>query len=632
VLVPQPGERRLAAVVLADVVGYSRMMAADDEGTLAHQKDHQRNFIEPEVAKYRGEIVNTPGDSILAEFPSVVDAMRCSIEIQRGLEARDADLPEEKRIRLRIGITLGDIIFGDDGIYGNGVNVAARLQTLADPGGICVSGVVLDQVRGKVDIGFRDMGERMVKNIPDPVRVYGALLDPGAAGEVKPAKTDRDRKVRGIQAAAVLLLALAALVTAGIFFTRDEADRVEAPGGEAAAPVAEEKPSIAVLPFESVHGGRERDYLGDGIAEDIVTSLVRIPKIDVIASSSSFTFRGREISAQQAGRELGVRYILEGGLRHSPDGVRITVRLVDTASGQQIWAERYDRKREESFALQDEITMAILTALQVELTEGEQARLHGRGTESLDAFLKLWEGRDLVNRHTREGTLQARRIFEEAVALDGDYALAWESLALTHMLDIFDERSGPRGEAVARAVEMTHRAVSLDGSLGTAHGLLGWLLTLQGNFEEGLAAAERGVMLSPGSADAHLWQGIVLYYAGEIDESLSSLEKGFRLNPLPSSFYYLFRGRALTAAGRHEEAREDCRRVVRDNPDDLAGRACLVVAGLRAGRRDEARTEAGGILRIDPSFSVEGFVAPFPYRNKSQRELLSESLRAAGLP
>jgi adenylate cyclase len=576
--------------------------------------------------------VNTPGDSILAEFPSVIEAMKCSIEIQRGLAARDADLPEEKKLRLRIGITLGDIIFGDDGIYGNGVNVAARLQTLADPGGICVSGVVLDQVRGKVDVGFRDMGERMVKNIPEPVQVYGALLDPEAAGEVRPAKPDGTRKVRSFRTGAMLLLALAALAATAVFFTRGKVDRVEAPVGEAAVPSAPGKPSIAILPFENRDEGRERDYLGDGIAENIVTSLARIPAIDVIASSSSFTFRGRELPTRQIGEELGVRYLLEGGLRRSTEGVRITVRLVDAASGQQLWAERYDRDREESFALQDEITMAILTALQVELTEGEQARLHGRGTENLDAFLKLWEGKDLVNRHTREGTLQARKIFEDALALDGDYALAWESLALTHMLDIFDERSGPQGEAVARAVEMTRRAISLDGSLGTAHGLLGWLLTLQRDFAGGLAAAEKGVMLSPGSADAHLWQGIVLYYAGRNDESLSSLEKGFRLNPLPSSFYYLFRGRALTASLRHEEAREDCRRVIADNPEDLAGRACVVVADLGAGRRDEARTEAGVILRIDPSFSVEDFVAPFPFRDESQRELLAEALRAAGLP
>jgi TolB-like protein len=608
------------------------MMATDDEGTLAHLKDHQRNFIAPEVERHRGEVVNTPGDSLLAEFPSAIDAMKCAIVIQRGLAARDADLPEDNKLRLRIGITLGDIIFGDDGIYGNGVNVAARLQTLADPGSICVSGVVLDQVRGKVDIGFRDMGERMVKNIPEPVRVYGALLDPATAGEVRPAKPDRAPKARSIRAGALLLLALAALVTAGIFLARGKVDKVEAPAGETAAPSAAGKPSLAILPFESGHEGRERDYLGDGIAEDIVTSLARVPKIDVIASSSSFSFRGREMPARQIGEELGVRYLLEGSLRRSPDGVRITVRLVDAASGKQLWAERYDREREESFALQDEITMAILTALQVELTEGEQAKLHGRGTENLDAFLKLWEGRDLVNRHTREGTLQARRIFEEALALDGDYALAWESLALTHMLDIFDERSGARGEAVAKAIGMTRRAISLDSSLGTAHGLLGWLLTLQRDFEGGLAAAERGVMLSPGSADAHLWQGIVFYYAGEIDESLSSLGKGFRLNPLPSSFYYLFRGRALTAAGRHEEARDDCRHVVGDNPDDLAGRACLVIASLRAGHRDEARGEAVEILRIDPSFSAARFVAPFPYRDESQRKLLAESLRDAGLP
>lgn len=366
-------ERRLTAILAADVAGYSRLMGSDEEGTLARLKAHRLALVDPKIGEYRGRIVKTTGDGLLAEFASVIDATRCAVEVQRGMGERNAEVAQDKRIEFRIGINVGDIIIDGNDIFGDGVNVAARLEGLAEPGGICVSGRVQEDVNGKLDIAFEDAGEQALKNIARPVRVY---------------------RVRTEKAAVKASSALP------------------------------DKPSIAVLPFQNMSGDPEQEYFADGLAEDIITSLSKVPKLFVIARNSTFTYKGKAVDVRQVARELGVRYVLEGSVRRSGERLRITGQLIDAATGNHVWAERYDRPLRDVFDVQDEITKEIVLALSVELTDGERALLFSRSTRSLEAWLEAIRGFDHWVEGSPKGIREARLHFERAIAIDPDYTLA----------------------------------------------------------------------------------------------------------------------------------------------------------------------------------------------------------------
>ncbi|MEE9602130.1 MAG: adenylate/guanylate cyclase domain-containing protein, partial [Thermoguttaceae bacterium] len=422
--------RRLAAILAADVVGYSRLMGEDETGTLASLRAHREELIEPKVAAHEGRIVKLMGDGLLAEFPSAVEAVRCAAEVQRAMAERNADVPEEQQMQFRIGVNLGDVIDEGDDIYGDGVNVAARLEELAEPGGICLSSTVHIQVRNKVDVGFQDLGEKEVKNIAYPVHVFRVLLDPMDARSQAPGAHDKPW-YRQWPALALGVAALAFLASAGLWlFVRGPT--IEPASIERMAFPLPDKPSIAVLPFSNMSEDQSQEYFADGMTEDLITDLSKISGLFVIARNSSFSYKGQQVKVRQVAEELGVRFVLEGSVRRSGDQVRINAQLIDATTGGHLWAERYDGSLADVFGLQDTVTERIVSALAVHLTVGEEARVSRRETDDVaayDAFLQGWEH---YRRRTPGEFAKAVGYFERAVELDQQYGRAYAALAIIY--------------------------------------------------------------------------------------------------------------------------------------------------------------------------------------------------------
>jgi adenylate cyclase len=425
-------KRKLTAILSADVEGYSRLMEDDEEATVRTLTAY-REVMSGLIQGHSGRVVDAKGDNLLAEFPSVVDAVRCAVEIQKELKVKNADLPEHRRMEFRIGINLGDVIEEEETIYGDGVNIAARLEGLAQGGNICISRMAFDSVKNKLNLGYEYLGEHSVKNIAEPVRVYKVLMEPEYAGKVLGEERPRpSKRPRTAIAAAVILLIVAGALAIWNFYFRPPP--IEPASVERMAFPLPEKPSIAVLPFSNMSGDPEQEYFSDGITENIITALSKVEKLFVIARNSTFTYKGKPVKVQQVAQDLGVQYVLEGSIQRSADRIRITGQLIDARKGHHLWAERYDRDLKELFALQDEITMKIITALEVKLTEGEQALVAGSGTDNLDAYLKILQARDLKRHQTIENNHKARQLAEEAIKLDPDYAQAYRWLSGTHVV------------------------------------------------------------------------------------------------------------------------------------------------------------------------------------------------------
>jgi len=413
----QEVKRKLTAILNADVKGYSRLMGADEEGTLRTLTAY-REVMAILIQQHNGRVINAPGDALLAEFESVVDAVKSAVEIQRELAKRNADLPADRKMEYRIGINLGDVMADGESIYGDGVNIAARLESLADAGGICISGTVYDQVENKLSLGYEYLGEQTVKNIAKPVRVYRVLMEPRKPSEVKAKVKGRNRKYFALAVAVVVIIGA---IAAWQIIWRPSHPKIEMASKEKMAFPLPDKPSIAVLPFTNMSGDSKEDYFSDGITEEIITALSKVPYLFVIARNSTFTYKGKPVKVKQVSEELGVRYVLEGSVRKAGDKVRITAQLIDALSGHHLWADRYDRDLKDIFALQDEITMKIITAMQVKLTVGELANLWAEGTKNLDAYLKCMEAYTNYLRTTKEGNALGKKLAEEVIALDPKY-------------------------------------------------------------------------------------------------------------------------------------------------------------------------------------------------------------------
>ncbi len=577
-------KRKLTTMFSADVAGYSRLMAEDEASTVKTLKAYREVMTEL-IKQHRGRVVDSPGDNVLAEFTSVVDAVQCAVSVQKELQARNAELPEDRRMAFRIGINLGDVIEEGDRIYGDGVNIAARLEGLADPGGICISKTAFDQIETKLPLGYDYLGEQTVKNIAKPVGAYQVLMEP----------------------------------------------RVTVAGKEETALPPPDKPSIAVLPFANISGDPEQEYFSDGITEEIITALSKVPRLFVIARNSSFTYKGKPVKVQEVGRELGVRYVLEGSVRRAGDRVRITAQLVEATTGNHLWAERYDRNLEDVFALQDEITMEILMALQVKLTEGEQGRVLGKGTENHEAYVKILQGREHIYRMNKEGIALARQSFEEAVALDPEFAIAHTHLAWSYLLEVWLGFSDSPEQSMAKAVELAQKALVLDDSLADAHALLGWIHLVQRQWEIAVAEGERSVVLNPNSADNIGLFGATLYNVGRLEEAVSLLEKAKRLNPIPADWLLEDLATAYRMTGRYEEAIAELNKVIHRNPDYTGAWLNLAAIYSSLGREEEARAAAAEVLRLEPKFSLEPFAQTLVFKNKADTDLYIDSLRKAGL-
>ncbi|MBW1771120.1 MAG: adenylate/guanylate cyclase domain-containing protein [Deltaproteobacteria bacterium] len=461
----QDFKRKLTAILSADVKGYSRLMGEDDEATVRTITAY-REVITKVVQKHRGRVVDSPGDNILAEFASVIDAVSSAAEIQEELRVRNAELPEDRKMEFRIGINLGDVIHEEDRIYGDGVNVAARVESLAEAGGICVSGTVFDQIESKLPLGYEYLGEQSVKNISKPVRVYKALMDPDAVGKVIGEKRAEPR--RGQRAALAVVTALL-LIVASLLIWRVAFPPLEVASVERMAFPLPDKPSIAVLPFDNLSGDSSQDYFSDGITENVITALSNISNLFVIARNSTFTYKGKPVKVQQVAEDLGVHYVLEGSIQRSGDHVRITAQLNDALTGHHLWAENYDRKFEDIFALQDDITEQVAIALEVKLTEGEQARIRRRHTDNPEAYEYFLRGLEVGRRFTKEDNAEARSLYEKAIALDPNYAHAWQEIGRLHYRDARFGWTDTPAQSLELAEEFAQKTLAMDDSDAVAY-------------------------------------------------------------------------------------------------------------------------------------------------------------------
>jgi len=589
-MTPEKFKRKLTAILSADVKGYSRLMGADEEATVRTLQEY-KEVMASSIQHHRGRIVGTAGDSVLAEFASVVDAVQCAVEIQQVLRAKNAMLPENRRMEFRIGINLGDVIEEGDTIYGDGVNIAARVEGLAEAGGICISESAYHQIENKLPLRYDYLGEHEVKNISKPVRVYKAQIEPEASAR-RPLEVASKEKM--------------------------------------AFPLPD-KPSIAVLPFVNMSKDPEQEFFSDGMTEEIITALSKSPYLFVIARQSTFTYKGKPVKVKQVSEELGVRYVLEGSVRRSGDKVRITAQLIDAMTGYHLWADRYDRDLQKIFALQDEIALKIMKTVHEKLEVGVHAKVLGRGARNLEAFLKAMEAREDFYRGTTEENALARKLYEEATVLDPEYAFAYAGLAATHMMDVWLGTSKSPEDSLRRAIELGQRAVALDELEPVAHATLGHFYTYAGQFDRAVAYAERGLALDPNSYIVLYHAAIVFTYSGRAEEAIPLFQKAIRLNPFPPAGFFVRMSVAYSLAGRFDEAVEQAKKGVEREPKNQLTYLSLAAACILAGREKEAQAAAVEVLRINPTFSLEQFARVIPFRDRSQIDRTIDILRKAGL-
>jgi adenylate cyclase len=584
-------QRKLAAIVAADVVGYSRLMELDEAGTHSGMRSLRADVLEPNIKRFGGRIFKHTGDGAFAEFPSAVSATECAIEIQTTMSRGDIELHEKQQLSLRIGISLGDVIVDGDDIYGNGVNIAARMEALAEPGGICVSGNVYEHIESAIDMTFEDLGEQMVKNINRPIRSYqikSAQMEPASAEAVSTTRKP-----------------------------------IPLP----------EKPSVAVLPFQNMSGDPEQDFFSDGITDDIITELARYEELFVIARNSSFAYKGKGIDIRQIAAELGVATILEGSVRRAGDNIRIAAQLVEASSGSHIWAERYDRKLEDIFAVQDEITAMIVNTLVGKLARQHYKHASQKSPAEMDAYDHALRAMILFQRFNPSDNRKARAEAESAVAIDPQFARAHALVAWTHGVE-GALRWGPDpkmsfGDALAAA----RKAISIDDQEPLAHAAAGYA-DIMGNhaFERGISEFERSVSLNPNNADLRSWYAIGLCFAGRPEDALREIELAIRLNPHFPPIYLNLHGRILFVLKRFDEALPVLERLVSAQPHNTSGLALTAACYSALGRDEEARMMIAKVLEVSPEYRLEVVHYSVPYARGEDLEFYCEMLRRSGLP
>ena len=574
----QREERRLAAILSADVVGYSRLMGGDESGTLARLKADREAIISPRIAEHHGRIVKLMGDGVLVEFASVIDAVQCAADIQGAIAHRGADVAAEQRIELRIGINLGDIIVDGDDIYGDGVNIAARLQEIAEPGGVCVSAKVYEEAHKRIDVSFADLGEQSFKNIAEPVHAYQIREGATVAAPV-PASDDPQPH----------------------------------------------RPSLAVLPFTNLSGDPQEDYFADGITEDLITEFSRFQQLIVIARNSVFGYKGQAINVKEVGRELGVRYVLEGSVRKAGDRVRITAQLIDAASAHHLWAERYDRELEDVFAVQDEVTRTIVATLagKLDATERRRARGEGYRTDNLEAYDLALRGRELFSRSTPKDNLAARRLYEKAIELDPDYARAYAGLAWTYLAEGETSESEPARE---RALECAREGVRINRASHSNYLTLGWVCLSNGLTDQAVSAIERGIELNPNDSDGLGMLAYALCMQGKPDEAIARIDEATRINPILQTYRNAMAGMAHFLAGRYQESVEAAEGMTDPEPWMSTWYAAALV---HVGREEDAKRVIAEYRRDAPAHQVAGNLRRF--KNDQDRERYAAALSKAGL-
>ena len=622
-------KRKLTAVFSADAVGYSRLMAEDEAATVKTIATY-REIMSSLIKQHRGRVVDSPGDNVLAEFSSVVDAVQCAVTVQNEFEVRNAKLAENRRMEFRIGINLGDVIDEEERIYGDGVNIAARLESMADPGGICVSKTAFDQIETKLPLGYEYLGERSVKNIPKPVGAYRVLMKPDAAGKVTGEKRFLGRFSRrtAIAAIVVLVVVAAGLVSWNIYLQQSK--KVEPASVESMALPLPDKPSIAVLPFDNLSGDPEQDYFSDGITEDLIVDLSKIAGLFVIARNSVFVYKGKPVKIAEVGRELGVRYVLEGSVRTANNKIRITAQLVDASTEENLWAQRYDRDLKDIFSLQDDVTQRIVAALAVKVTEDEQKRLLRRYTDNMEAYDYYLRGLEYFSKLTKETNILARQMLQRAIDLDPQFAAAYALLGLAHSQE-WTQGWSQDSQPLEHAFELAQKAIALDETLPLGYAILGEVYLHKKKHEKAIAAQQKAIALSPNDADGIAGLGGILTWAGRPKETIGLAKKAMRLNPMYPTEYLWNLGHAYYLMGRIEEAVETLNRARDRSPEYIPVIAYLAASYAELGRMEEARTQAAQFIRLSPRTSIDAWRHRLPYKDKKVLDRLYSSWRKAGM-
>lgn len=583
----KPLPRKLAAILYADVAGYSRLMGRDEDQTHRTLCDHL-DLIAQSVKAHHGEVKHYAGDAVLAKFDAVLDALSCATDIQERLRNSNTNLPADQRLEFRVGVNLGDVIEDRGDIYGEGVNVAARLESLADPGDLCISESVKVAIGNKLPCQYEFLGEQQFKNIADPIRAYRVLLTPAdPSGEMPPAKPALTRP---------------------------------------------DRPSIAILPFKTVSGDLEQEYLADGLRIDITSALVKISGLFLLGLATTKTYRNKEVSAEQAAAEMGVRHILEGNVQKSGNRVRITVSLIDSTSNRVVWTERYDRVLDDSFSVQDEITEKVVTALDVKLASGEQAKVWRKTLRNPKAREYFYRGLHEFMKGGKEAMTTARQMFEVVTRIDPNNALGPTYVAFTHWWDAFKGWTESSAQSLGLAGEWAERAIAMEDADGQAHVVMGHVHLLNRKYDEALRLGEQGVVLRPNCTNANAFLANILYYCGRPSDAVERVKRAIRYTPVYPLWFVNILAASYKEDGQLDNAAAAAREALRLSPDDLDAHLVLIDAYQSAGRNARAHEVAQEGLAICPDFSLAQWSSTQPYRESRTLKRIVESLRKAGLP
>jgi adenylate cyclase len=630
-------KRRLVAILSADVKGYSRLMSLDEEGTVRMLTAY-KGVMENLIGQHGGRVVDAPGDNLLAEFSSVVDAVQCAVEIQREIQGRNEGVPEDRRMEFRIGVNLGDVLEEGEKIFGDGVNIVARVERLSEPCGVCISGTAYDQVKNRLPFGFKSLGEHVVKNIPEPVRVYRVLMEPGVTKAGKGLRIEARGKKALVLGIVALLLVVAALAVWRLY-VRPTPPPMEAAFQEKMTFPLPDKPSIAVLPFSNISNDPAQEYFIDGMTDDLITDLSKISGVFVIARNSTFTYKGKDVKIKQVAEELGVRYVLEGSVRKAGEQVRINAQLIDAMKGHHLWAERYDGKMQDIFALQDKITQKIVSALSVKLTGREKELIAKKGTDNVaahDAFLRGW-GHFL--RKTPEDFVKAEASFKKAIELDPNYGRAYAALSAVYsdasmMMSVLKGLGISWLEVRARMIQNLKKATECS----IAHCVRSQRYLFRRQHQEALSEIEQALALDPNDPTSLYYMGYTLTFSGRPDDAVEFFKKGMRLDPHNPSRYLTGLGRVHFCKGELEEAVRLYEQAMRLNPESApwAWGACLAAFYALLGRDQEARGTFENYKKVkvdvpaEVTINLRYIMNSAPFKDRAVADRLVEGLRKAG--
>jgi len=611
------------------MVGYSRLMEAGERDTIARHKSHQSDLINPKIATHHGRVVKTMGDGLLVVFASVVDAVECAAAIQRAMPGREGAVSADRRIEYRVGINLGDIVIDGDDILGDAVNVAARIEAMADVGGVYLSGTAYDHLKQTVDVGYEYLGERQVKNIGKPVRVYRVLLDPEDAGKIigEDRVTARSVPIKGMAVAA-----LVALVVAGgaVWFWKPWAPAYEPASMANMAFPLPDKPSLAVLPFANLSGDPQQEYIADGFTEDLITNVAQSKDLFVIARNSVFTYKGRAVKIRQIAEELGVRYVAEGSIRPIGDNMRITAQLIDAANGAHVWGKRYDEPISKLFDLQDEISREIAGALLASIGKADLAKASLKRPKDHSAYDKVLHARALFSKASHESTLQARRFAEQAIVVDPGYAPAYAILGDTFSIAYVVQWEGP--DALERAYGAALKAVELDPQSSAAYSLLGRVFLRRRQYDDAVASHRKSIALNPNRAESYAFLADTLTFMGQADEAIDAVRTAMRLDPFFQPLFDMYLGRAHYFSTQYDKAASQLRTCAVRAPKFRACYTFLAPTYAELGNQAEAQRTVEALLAIAPEFSISKSVRKHLPFIPSAMQFYVSGLRKAGVP